>query len=483
MINLLYKKNKFLIIIFILTFIVFVASCYFANKGLFADNPSLFTFANNVEVWYVYLRNDMARKFANILGALPYNISLIFIHNLPPLYKLNSFYISYLIMSGVLTVFNFYTAKFTKRYDIAILALFAYTFFDLPSAIWVGRENHISIPVYFIVIQYLLTKKTFDYKNKTILLACTIFCLESFELFVPCGILIFIFSILFYLKNAPNKYIKLYIGLTSICSVIYIILKTFFYVQIAYPLSKSTHIWFIHTEIFLKNFFHSNMLILIFGILLLIFSLLLKAKTRKIAISFLSILFLLVLFKETGFYQDKMEHCNYIIIFLAVPAIIGSILISEYFNILKFKLSTIKTFFTISLIIGIINFVWQIKGSYDYYYRYFVPVRNLLNQANTIVSYDLLSKLDFFQKYDINYTVTLRSFFVQADKKEQIIKTLVISEEEMENKDYFLYDKEEEIIEFYPWMKIDVKTKTYDMTPIKNWLIENGRVKTNISSE
>ncbi|MGN0004857.1 MAG: hypothetical protein ACI37Z_02605 [Candidatus Gastranaerophilaceae bacterium] len=428
------------------------------------------------------LKNFTARFFSCFIAVVPYNIIAIFGNYLTPLAKVNLFYTSYLLVSSILTGLNFYIARRTKRYDIAIWALFTYSFIYLPGSIWAIREIFIAFPIWFILLQYFLMRKKILFQDKIILLLTIYFCFESFELFTPLGIIIFIFSILFFRKNAPNKYTKLFTGLSSLIIAIYIVLKTIFYTTNIYSLQRSSNLWVLHIKDMLNIFFHSNDLIIIFGTILMASLIFLRGKSKKlktILISILTVFFILFLYFKTGFTQLKLEYTNYSIMLFTLPVIFVGIISSEYFNTFKLKFSTIKILFKTALIIGILNFAWQIKGNYDYYYKYYIPMQKFFDNQKTVVVVDKLTEISpSLSNYDSDFNTTIRSLFLQSDKKHKKINTLIYLKEQSEVNGNLTYNPQDDKIYFCSFIKTDIITDDWDLTSIKNWLIEHKKFYT-----
>lgn len=202
-------------------------------------------------------------------------------------------------------------------------------------------------------------------------------------------------------------------------------------------------------------------------------------KLKTILISILTVFFILFLYFKTGFTQLKLEYTNYSIMLFTLPVIFVGIISSEYFNTFKLKFSTIKILFKTALIIGILNFAWQIKGNYDYYYKYYIPMQKFFDNQKTVVVVDKLTEISpSLSNYDSDFNTTIRSLFLQSDKKHKKINTLIYLKEQSEVNGNLTYNPQDDKIYFCSFIKTDIITDDWDLTSIKNWLIEHKKFYT-----
>lgn len=469
----LFYKNIILVISFVTAFVIYVLSCFFTNRGVFSDIPACYfcgCFSSNS---YFYFHDVTARVFSFILAAVPYNIFLQFVNSFNLLEKLNLFYISYLIMSGVLTALNFYVAKFTKRYDIAFYTLFVYSFFYLPGNIWSIREIFIAFPIWFILLQFFVCKERLNIFAKIVLIFCLLFCFESFELFVSLGALLFVFSILFAIKKDKNYIKKLYIGIISLIASLYIIIKTLLIATRNYNLSESSNQWLSHILVATKNVFSSNFCISLFG-LVLIFIWFNEniSKRYKVNLSLFSF-FLLILRLYNIESPFTIESNFYSYLLFVLPLIFFFVLCEEYFNFKILKAKKFITLFIISLIVGICHFVYQTKENIDFYNDYFIFFKTFLNNNKGIIQKKPEEIFSNFTRFDYDFTMWAKSIIAQSANPDKKITTIIL-----EPSSDIYYDTEMDFVCFMP-MKINFSTETedYDLTAIKKELIKMNKVK------
>ncbi|MGN0006060.1 MAG: hypothetical protein ACI37Z_08850 [Candidatus Gastranaerophilaceae bacterium] len=474
----LFKKNKILLMFFVLTCIVFIISCFISNKGLFFDIPWMFQTALNSydeqvvsksSLPYIFYYFHSARFFSSVLATLPFNILLPLLKNQSPLFLLNSFYVSYLIVEIILVGLNFYIAKYTKRTDVAIWSLFTFCFLSLPSIIWVVRENNIAFPVWFILLQYFLTNKKLRNIDKIILLGCLVFSFESFEIFAVLGLLLFVFSIIFYRKNFQNKYIKMYIGTMSLVGALYICFKTFVIFPMFYDLSSESSVWIQNTFWSIRHLFeHSAIFFSLGSIFLFVILFNKKFKSYKIVTCSIFVI-LIVLYLQTKFLQVGRELEYYALMLIFLPVIFLGILSSEAFGILKLNGNRLNKIFSYTLIIGIMSLLWQIKGSVFHYYKIFLPVSSEIKNSNKTVNYISDKYFDDYVLFYGSYSCIIRSVFMQADKPFNKIEKIYIPDTKHTGYNdvdrEILYYPEKGVISFVG-TEMKVKSKKWDFSDL-----------------
>ena len=466
-------KDKILLTVFLFLFVVFIISNFITNKGIFFDVPGCFLIGLFNKSPYFYFHDFTARFFSFVLATIPYNIFIPIIKSFNLLDKLNLFYISYLIMSGVLTALNFYIAKqYTKRYDIAIYALFVYSFFYLPGSIWAIREIFIAFPIWFILLQFFVCKKRLSKSAKIFFLFSLIYSFESFEIFAILGVILFIFSVLFAIKKDKRYKLKLTIGITSLIATIYIVIKTIFVATKAYNITVASLNWFYDLISSAQNLFSINFCISLFGIILIYLFINRKIKFLK----FLLIIYSLSFIKNLNYLNlikpDLVLGKDfYTLLFLIIPLFFIFVLRDEYLNRKFIKNKSLKTIFSVSLIIGIFQFIYLINGNIKFYSEYFIPLKNVLNTSNGIIKKDPALIFKDFNKYNLSCMIYLDSIFVQSANPDKKINTILLDE----NSDVY-YEAKTDTIHFRKYdFGLKTKTKDFDFTPIRNQLIKKDK--------
>lgn len=462
-----YYKNQILLITFLFLFVIFIISNFIANKGIFYDVPGCFFSGLFNESPYFSFHDLTARYFSFIIATIPYNIFMPVIKSFNLLDKVNLFYISHLIMSGVLTALNFYVAKYTKRYDIAIYALFVYSFFYLPSSIWAIREIFIAFPIWFILLQFFVCKKKLNIFAKIIFLFSLIYSFESFEIFALLGVILFIFSILFAIKKDKKRKFKLTIGITSLIAAIYIVIKTILVATKHYNLTVSSNSWYYDLTFSIQNLFSTNFCISLFGIILIC----LFINKRRRALKFLSIFVFFCFIKYLDYldFIPKFVSCKsfYSLLFLIMPLFFIFVLSEEYFHRKFIKNKSLKTIFSISLIIGIFQFIYLINGNIKFYSEYFIPFKTYLNSNYKIQQEDPCLVLKNYNNYE-DYTgfTYFPSILIQSENPDKKIKTILL-----DKKTNIYYDATNDTI-YFDGQGLKIKTKDWDLSPIKELLIK-----------
>lgn len=488
-----FKQHKFLLALFVLTFIVFLASIFISTRGAFFDVPAIFFAVINKTLNspigdFVYFVDCRTRNFSNFLLAVPFNIVLLFkIKSIQTL--LNFFATSYYLMTFLALVFNYIIALRTKRFDIAVLALVFYSFCIIPNAIWPTREINIATMLQFGLLSYFLSREKLNKLDLIPITLLLIYLFESFESSVLVGPLLFISS-LFYLRKDNKTYnspVKLYIGIVALLAATYITLKTIY-------LGSSTHSDFTiaialqqYTDSIknlTNNLFNGCLLITFAGIFASALILFYKKPFRKNLIMLVVLYMLVSLIINTRFVPNPLIEIHYyaLSILLILPFML-LIIISDYFNI---KFQKINPYFYSNLlftayIIGIIGFGWQINSSF-YFKEYIDYYKNLLKTSKeTILIQPKRTKDQEFLAFDNCFGSTHRSILLSPSYR---IETLVFPDKTskdynpfcFEGSDHTFYSEKTNqlILQTTPFQ---IKTDYWDLSDIVTEFKKEKRVK------
>lgn len=489
-----FLKHKILFLVLIITYIVFLCCYWKSAMGLYFDITTMFSseFYNHTmmpdKLQFLYFADIKIRTFTNMLVSIPLNIALPFIKNQPALTAIKVFTTSYFIIHFVLLILNFLVAKRTKRYDIALIALAFYFLFSIPNAIWVVREIHIAILAQFISLSYFLSKEKLNYWDFIPILIIQIYLFESFETSAAYTLILFIASI-FFIKNKKeeqNLLHKALIGITSLAATLYIPIKIFLRNHNSeIMLSSGIEEWISHHELSLKTLFSGNLIIPIFAIIAIIFTVFFKKDCLKGKYAIFSVLnlvlMLTILYFQTGFVSKPILELVYYspILWLIFP-VITYLIISDY---KKYDFTIKNSYFypnllTITCIFGIFNLLWQINQTNDFaeYKKY---LENIMEKSDKAIVH--IPEADFNNKILRFYTcfgITTQSLFLQTiDKPAKIIfpngnescSIDIINTHYNQEKDYFKLQS----------AFAQTKTKYWDLTPIKEEFIKTGRVYSN----
>ena len=273
-------KYKFWIITLLLAFVIFMIFYVKNSMGTFFDIPAFFI--NDIlnhqatDFHYYLICNDIKiRFFNNLLVSIPFNIWLLFGKHSGILSMLKAFSVSYFIVPFFLIIMNLLAAKRTKRYDIAIIALAFYFIFSIPNAIWAIKEIHITILVYFIILSYFLSKVKLGLSDFIPVSLLIIYLFESSEMTFIFGIILLIFANLYARKkDILNPWFNVFIGYFGIIASVYILIKIFFikYATGSLSLIERLQEIFIASKITFGRLFDGVMIIPMFALLLIIFS-------------------------------------------------------------------------------------------------------------------------------------------------------------------------------------------------------------------
>ena len=197
-----FLRHKLLLILFFLSFLVFLICHYKYALGLYFDMPAMLlgnmsqddTFSK-----FIVFPDRNIRYFTNFLVAIPFNIAILFVKNSSAINILKVFSLSYFVVHFLGLLINYLIAIRTKRYDIATICFAFYTFFSIQNAIWACREVHIAILFYFALLSYFLSKTKLGLKDFIPVLVLIIYLFEAFEITAIFGLILFVFSLYSYI--------------------------------------------------------------------------------------------------------------------------------------------------------------------------------------------------------------------------------------------------------------------------------------------
>lgn len=490
-------KHKFLLLILFTTFIIFMFFYTKNLEGTFFDIPAMFLaffspIHNNANAFIVY--DDTRTRFLNnLLVAIPFNILFIFLKNTSLANLIRIYSVSYFIVPFFLLICNYFAARRTKRYDIAVIAFVFYFLFSIPNAVWAVRELHMTILGYFLILSYFLSKEKLGLKDLIPIGLLIIYLFESFETVMIFGLLLFI-SATFYIKKQDddNSWFKALIGVGGLIAVIYTPIRMLIIkfntglLDFGSGLSE----WIEASKITLLRLFDGNLLIPLFALPLIVFLFFYKKDInfKSACIGILYLIFaLFVIYNKTHFIPDtNIELLNYsFALWLLFPTIIALILL-DYFKIDIDKLnpSFYSNLLVVTCIFGVINLLWQINTSF-YFQKSNNYLKDLINKSEeTIIT---IPKEDI-EKY--NYILRTNTCFGQSQRS-------VILNDDADNTkiifpaDYYedysqycfadeennYYVKENNIIVIQTTVS-PLITKYWNLTKVAEKFEESGKIKT-----
>lgn len=477
-----FLRHKLLLILFFLSFLVFLICHYKYALGLYFDMPAMLlgnmsqddTFSK-----FIVFPDRNIRYFTNFLVAIPFNIAILFVKNSSAINILKVFSLSYFVVHFLGLLINYLIAIRTKRYDIATICFAFYTFFSIQNAIWACREVHIAILFYFALLSYFLSKTKLGLKDFIPVLVLIIYLFEAFEITAIFGLILFVFSILYTKKDRDeiNRWYKVLIGLSGLFIFLYISTKTIIMSFSGHiNLSQGTNEWFNASLITIGNLFTTNSLFTILGLIIVIFALYYKKSFDKILTSLIILLYCFIFaFLRFIHYipQPMIELQNYSFVFWFIFPITLLLLILEYKKI-TINSEFLSNLITISCIIGIIGLIWQINTCFEFN-RYITYLKDLMEKSqNVFVS---IPKEDFENKNQLNFNTcfgTMHKSIFLSD--EYVIKKIIIPDKNTpDNNEYCFsgygneynrYDEENQFI-YIQTSPVKLKNKYWDMSLIK----------------
>ena len=491
-----FRKNKWFVISFLITFIFFLFFYWKNSVGLFFDIPAsfasvLFQIDDN-HTKFLMITQNRTRTFDDLLIAIPFNILFSFIKDNSIIYSLKLWSSSYFIVHLFGLIIMYLSARRTKRYDIAAIGFLFYIMFCIPNAIWAIREINIAIPFYFALLTYFLSYEKFNYTDIIPIFLLSVYMFESFETAAVLGLIFFIFSNLYIKRdNGKNEqWSKALIGFFGLLYFIYIPLRTIYLgVKNSVNISLGFFQWIdssIHT---FNNLFSGNLLICWFAFLFIIIAVFYKKqfdwKSILFFISFIVILTVFVLYFKTGFVPNpKIELHYYSLALLFIYPVFLLIIFLDYckIDIYKFNKFLFSNLIIIASIFGILNLTWQIHSFYEFG-KYESYLKNLINKTDNVVLN--IPKEDFnkytFLNNNMCFGTMLQAIFLtEKGRKSKIIYPSEYfcdySEFCFDDVKNTYYDKSKDVL-YIQTAPFKIKTKYWDLSDIVDVFKEQGRVK------
>ena len=491
-----FSKYKIPLAILIITYAIFIFYHWINAMGLYFDIPVMFsaafirhTFAPD-RIQFLLFQESNARNFTNLLVAIPLNIIMPFIKNQPALTALKAFSLSYFIIHILFLIANFFVARRTKRYDIAIWAFAFYFILSVVNAIWVVREIHIAMLAQFIILNYFLSKEELKWFDFIPILLIETYLFESFETSAIFSLIMFIASIPF-IKKRRNNIHRIAIGLISLAITFYIPIKL-----MQLDNNNNIHLpsgifeWISHHEITLKTLFLDNLLIPIAAFIAIIFIMFFKKDCLKNKYASWGGLFFIaaliyIIYKQTGFAANAAIEILYYspILWFIFPLMI-ILLTADYFDIdiEQRNPNFYPNLVLITCIFGCLNLLWQINSANDFG-KYKNYLEELLNKSEEVIikipEYDLQNNPNL--RYLTCFGLSQQSVFLQnKNRTGKIIlpdeNSIIYNESCATGIDKTYYDPQRDILRIQDGFT-KVKTKYWDLTPVKEEFIKTGRVK------
>ena len=427
----LFVEKKWLLVTFLTFAFILVIVSTFSYRGLIFDQPAIFFStisksinSNHSNFSYLFYLEPKTRCLSSILSALPLNLLINFIpDNL--IFKNNLFCFSYCIMTFLFLCFNIYLSTRTKRYDVAIWALVFYSMLYLPNSIWFARNIHICVLFQFALLQYFLSNeklKIFDWIC-VVILALGV-CETSENAILPL-FLMFIYSLLCFIKNKEYSKRKITLGICALLSCVYIAVKTVFFLDSnALHLSMNDALgqYLGDLSASVSHLFDSCLIISVSGVILMIYLCL-----RNKFFSKTDIPFSLLLSGGTGYYlwaktgfipSVNAELCLYVLPIILMFFAVLFILFTDYIKFDINKTHFYSNLLFIACIIGIFNCAFQLN-SCRYSYQYAMEFLDKINSPEKItIIENSENQSEAFKAFDTCFG-TLHRTMILSPKKAQ----------------------------------------------------------------
>lgn len=479
------KKNKILLIIYILLFIVYIVSTVISSFGLFSDTPNEFfgdfhhIMSNDGNPLKLFTKNfyDMPRYCSWVVHRLIY---LLFypIFNNSVLQNLNLYVVSLVVMPFVLVLLNFLLARRTKRFDIAIWAFAFYSLFNLLYIVWFCRELQVAVLIQFLFLQCMLSKQKNTKLDNFIYIVLLLSLFQSFENMIILGFILFIYGLITYLKNKEYKIKYLLTGIVALLISLFIMSADFLsifnnnqYYQASY---KSLFPWSMYMNSYPPTLIQTPVIISYIAILIIVYFALKNREFCKKDFLWAIPLFIVVIgfiYCNTKFIPNPtLETCLFLLSVFMLPIVFLIILICDYYK-KTFSKKFLNNLIKVACIIGIMQFVWQINSSV-YCYKY----TNLLKEAFQTSDKPFImlhvEKTSKIYNYAAHSSYFIRSFILSEDHN---IKSLFIPDinhrdvspdKKFEFRDTY-FDEDKNAL-FLMGQYIDVKNQYWNLTEISN---------------
>ena len=487
-----FLKHKFLITLFLITFIGFMYCYYTSAMGLYFDIPNMFSGMFYVKSQYpsnfVFFNDNRPRLFNNLLVAVPFNLLFGYVKNLPAINALKLFSTSYFVVHLFGLIVNYLVALRTKRYDIAAVAFCFYCLFSVPNAIWSVRELHIAVLFYFALLSYFLSKEKLHPIDLIPISLLVIYTFESFEIIMILGVLLYVFMRLYVKKEDKNVWYKIFIGISCLIAAIYMPLRLLLLaMDKELMFSAGLNEWILGIIITFTHLFESNLLIAVFAIIAIIASVFYKKSLiNPLMVPILALYIIIVemvLYHQTGYFAEPHLELQYygigLVLFFPVVFLI---ILFDYFkidvnNYNKYFFSNLVVF---ACIFGILGLIWQIHSSYDFR-NYVIYMKNLINLSEDN-SFITIPEEDFkkhrFLEYNNCYGITLKSVYLSKTKE---INKLLLPAQYYNDYSIFCFagdeftyfDKKKQEV-YLQGTAFQVKNNYWDLTPIAKKLEEES---------
>ena len=491
-----FKKNKWYVISFLITFCCFVFFYWKNSVGLFFDIPSAFASVifqvDDNETRFIFYNQNRTRIFNDLFIAFLFNPIFYIIKNNSIIYLLKFWSSLYFIVHLLGLIIMYISAKMTKRYDIAAIGFLFYVLFSIPSAIWAIREIHMAIPLYFSLLAFFLSYEKINVKSLIFIILLSIYMFESFESAFILGILFFIFSNLYIRKTnkKEEQWGKAIIGFFGLLCPFYILLRIIYLrLIINVDVSLGFSQWIDNIIVTFNNLFSGNLIITWFACLCIICAVFYKKQINWKSLLFfifpLSLLVICILYLKTWFIPiPKTELHYYSLAFLFLYPVFLLIILLDYFkiDISKYNEFLFSNLIVIASIFGILNLGWQINSFYEFG-KYENYLKNLINSTDKTVLNIPKEDFDKYSFLNSNMcfgTMQQAIFLTEKGQKSKIIYPSEYfcdySEFCYDDKQHTYYDKSKDIL-YIQTAPFKVKTKYWDLSDIVEVFKEQGRIK------
>ena len=487
------KSIFVLMLIFIILSIVHIIYATLTYRGLVIDGAMYFPEILNklsAQDYGFYIVYNRTRIFINIINQLPVNIAYwLGVQSktiLAAIFSLPLFLFPFLV-----TLYNIFLAKKTKRYDIALLGLILYNCLILPSIMYSVVEAFLAGPLLIVFLHYYLSDINYNKKDIFIIFLISIIIFEGSELTV--FLLPFIIISKFYInqnqKSLKEKIIKFYIESTVILSSFYILFINLFVFS---DIQSESITFFKEITQDRPNLFICLIKepYLIEIITLVIFSILIfnRKKFNKKVIFVFSVFYsgiLLYMFNNAMTYFYKFHYVSYrVFLFLIFPIIILILFIQELTKKYLHK-NIIYNLIVITLICGITNTIIQLIYSnkvQDLQKRY---IKTVYSIPKAILTPETDLKNIFFGEDNIYFSVLVPETYQLVFSKEYKQKKLITpTKTELAHRFFKTLDfnfKENLVYMFFT--QINIKNKFWDLTQVGEIFDKKKNISDNYQKE
>ena len=474
-------------------YIVFLVSHYSNNLSLFFDIPamflsSLFNYQETNSSYMMFMAYDNIRLFSNALLVLPFNILGIPLAKDSILALSNSFSLSYLLMHFFALIINYLVARRTKRYDIAVIAFAFYVICSLPNIVWVVREVHFAVLLYFPLLSYFLSHTKLSKIDLIPIFLLLVYLFESFEITTVFGLLLFFFMHKYSKKETEkNMWYKVLIGFFSLFAAIYIPAKIVYFMShkdLVFTEGFGLQEWINGSLFALSNMFSSNLIIFVFALVAVLITIFYKKEYSWKSLLFAAPFFALmgyILYLKTGFYPSvHNEMHNYSLVFWFIYPVILTILLLDYYNV-EIKKYFITNLLILACIFGSINLMWQIHSNIEFG-KYTQTLKDVMNTSeNSLVRIPkaLFEEKRYMGAGSVCFSTTPASVIISDNKKKD--KIIIPSENHSDYSQYCFegnnfthYDVQNNILKFQT-APLKPQTKYWDLSTIVEEFKHTGR--------